>query len=300
MKSVQFRFTLYGCIAILSWSCLLGIARLVTESLGPVGGAAMLYSLSSIFLLIVVGIPKLSYFSSKYLIVGGAMFVCYEIFLALALGYSNSRAQAIEVSIVNYLWPALTVLFAVLGSNKKPSWLLYPAVTLAFIGVAWTVSGDNGLSPTQIISNVSSNPLVYFMAFTGAVIWAVYCNLTQRQQSKHNAITLFFIATAVSLWVKYAFADEPTMTFSWSALGYLFASAALMAGGYGLWNIAIVSGNMVFLATLSYFTPIFSALFSSLILGVTLSNSFWQGVVMVTVGSLLCWLVTKEKREAAG
>ncbi|EGU0167204.1 aromatic amino acid DMT transporter YddG [Vibrio parahaemolyticus] len=300
MKSVQFRFTLYGCIAILSWSCLLGIARLVTESLGPVGGAAMLYSLSSIFLLIVVGIPKLSYFSSKYLIVGGAMFVCYEIFLALALGYSNSRAQAIEVSIVNYLWPALTVLFAVLGSNKKPNWLLYPAVTLAFIGVAWTVSGDNGLSPTQIISNVSSNPLVYFMAFTGAVIWAVYCNLTQRQQSKHNAITLFFIATAVSLWVKYAFADEPTMTFSWSALGYLFASAALMAGGYGLWNIAIVGGNMVFLATLSYFTPIFSALFSSLILGVTLSNSFWQGVIMVTVGSLLCWLVTKEKREAAG
>ncbi|EGQ8037018.1 drug/metabolite DMT transporter permease [Vibrio parahaemolyticus] len=300
MKSVQFRFTLYGCIAILSWSCLLGIARLVTESLGPVGGAAMLYSLSSIFLLIVVGIPKLSYFSSKYLIVGGAMFVCYEIFLALALGYSNSRAQAIEVSIVNYLWPALTVLFAVLVSNKKPNWLLYPAVTLAFIGVAWTVSGDNGLSPTQIISNVSSNPLVYFMAFTGAVIWAVYCNLTQRQQSKHNAITLFFIATAVSLWVKYAFADEPTMTFSWSALGYLFASAALMAGGYGLWNIAIVGGNMVFLATLSYFTPIFSALFSSLILGVTLSNGFWQGVIMVTVGSLLCWLVTKEKREAAG
>ncbi len=300
MKSVQFRFTLYGCIAILSWSCLLGIARLVTESLGPVGGAAMLYSLSSIFLLIVVGIPKLSYFSSKYLIVGGAMFVCYEIFLALALGYSNSRAQAIEVSIVNYLWPALTVLFAVLGSNKKPNWLLYPAVTLAFIGVAWTVSGDNGLSPMQIILNVSSNPLVYFMAFTGAVIWAVYCNLTQRQQSKHNAITLFFIATAVSLWVKYAFADEPTMTFSWSALGYLFASAALMAGGYGLWNIAIVGGNMVFLATLSYFTPIFSALFSSLILGVTLSNSFWQGVVLVTVGSLLCWLVTKEKREAAG
>ncbi|MGU3793182.1 aromatic amino acid DMT transporter YddG [Vibrio diabolicus] len=300
MKSVQFRFTLYGCIAILSWSCLLGIARLVTESLGPVGGAAMLYSLSSIFLLIVVGIPKLSYFSSKYLMLGGAMFVCYEIFLALSLGYSNSRAQAIEVSIVNYLWPALTVLFAVLGSNKKTNWLLYPAVALAFIGVAWTVSGENGLSVTQIMSNVSSNPLVYFMAFAGAVIWAFYCNLTQRQQSKHNAITLFFIATAVSLWVKYAFADEPEMTFSWEAMGYLLASAALMAGGYGLWNIAIVGGNMVFLATLSYFTPIFSALFSSIILGVTLSPSFWQGVVMVTVGSLLCWVVTKEKREAAG
>lgn len=29
MKSVQFRFTLYGGIAILFWSCLLGIARLI-------------------------------------------------------------------------------------------------------------------------------------------------------------------------------------------------------------------------------------------------------------------------------
>ncbi|MGP8308475.1 aromatic amino acid DMT transporter YddG [Vibrio sp. YIC-376] len=300
MESVQFRFTLYGCIAILSWSCLLGIARLVTESLGPVGGAAMLYSLSSVFLLIVVGIPKLSCFSPKYLILGGSMFICYEIFVALALGYSNSRAQAIEVSIVNYLWPALTVLFAVRSSNKKPSWLLYPAVIIAFVGVAWTVSGDNGLSLQQIVTNVNGNPVVYFMAFTGAVIWAVYCNLTQKQQSKHNAITLFFIATAVSLWVKFAVTDEPDITFSWSAIGYLFASSALMAGGYGLWNIAIVSGNMVFLATLSYFTPIFSALFSSIILGVTLSQSFWSGVVMVTIGSLLCWLVTKEKREAAG
>ncbi len=300
MKSSQFRFTVYGCIAILSWSCLLGIARLVTESLGPVGGSAMLYSLSSVFLLIVVGIPKLKHFSPKYLILGGAMFVCYEIFLALALGYANTRAQAIEVSIVNYLWPALTVLFAVFGSNKKPNWLLYPAVMLAFTGVAWTMSGDNGLSISQIMTNVSSNPLVYFMAFTGAVIWAVYCNLTQKQQSKHNAITLFFIATATSLWIKFAFTNEPAMTFSWSALGYLFASAILMAGGYGLWNIAIVGGNMVFLATLSYFTPIFSALFSSIILGVTLSQNFWYGVAMVTLGSLLCWLVTKEKRQSIG
>jgi len=299
MRSAQFRFTLYGCIAILAWSCLLGIARLVTENLGPVGGAAMLYSLSSVFLFIVVGIPKLSYFSLKYLVLGGAMFVCYEIFLALSLGYANSRSQAIEVSIVNYLWPALTVLFAVLGSNKKIHWLLFPAVTLAFIGVAWTMSGENGLSVTQIMSHVGSNPLVYLMAFTGAVIWAFYCHLTQRQKSKYNAITLFFIATAVSLWIKYVFTDEPGIIFSWSAMGYLLASAVLMAGGYGLWNIAIVGGNMVFLATLSYFTPIFSALFSSIILGVTLSSSFWQGVVMVTMGSLLCWMVTKEKSDTS-
>jgi len=298
MEKSQLRFTLYGCTAILFWSCLLACARLVTEHLGPVGGAAMLYTTASVLLILVLGIPKLSLFSFRYLVIGGALFVCYEIFLALSLGYSHSRAQSIEVSIVNYLWPALTVLFAVLTSSKRPSWLLYPAIILAFFGVAITVSGDQGFSISQLFANISSNPLVYFMAFTGAILWAIYCNLTRRQQSKHNAITLFFIATACALWIKYAFSNEPPMEFSWTASLTLLVTAFLMAGGYGLWNIAIIGGNMVFLATLSYFTPIFSAVFSSIILGVSLGASFWQGVTMVTIGSLVCWLVTREKKTA--
>ena len=298
METSQLRFTLYGCLAILCWSCLLACARLVTEHLGPVGGAAMLYTTASVLLIIVLGIPKLSLFSFRYLFIGGILFVSYEIFLALSLGYSNSRAQSIEVSIVNYLWPALTVLFAVLTSNKRPNWLLYPAIILAFFGVAITVSGDKGFSISQLFANVGDNPLVYLMAFSGAILWAIYCNLTRRQQSKHNAITLFFIATACALWIKYAFTNEPPMEFSWTASMTLLVTACLMAGGYGLWNIAIIGGNMVFLATISYFTPIFSAVFSSIILGVSLGASFWQGVIMVTLGSLVCWLVTREKKSA--
>ncbi len=295
MDKSQVRFTIFGCVAILFWSCLLASARLVTEHLGPVGGSAMLYSVASILLMIVVGIPKPSLFSVRYLIIGGALFVAYEMLLALSLGYSNNRAQAIEVSIVNYLWPALTVLFAVMTSSQRPNKLLYPAIMMAFVGVAITVSGDQGFSIQQLINNVGDNPKVYLMALTGAALWAFYCNLTRRQQSKHNAITLFFIATAVSLWIKYAFSNEPPMVFSWTASLTLFATALLMAGGYGLWNIAIIGGNMVFLATLSNFTPVLSALFSSLILGVSLSHNFWYGVIMVTLGSLICWYVTREK-----
>ncbi len=295
MHNAQLKFTLYGCLAIFFWSCLLASARIVTEHFGAVGGSALLYSLASVFLIFTVGIPKPTLFSIRYLVFGGALFVCYEIFLALALGYSHNRAQAIEVSIVNYLWPALTVLFAVLTSNKRPNWLLYPAVLVSFAGVAITVSGNEGVSLALLINNVSSNPLVYFMAFTGAILWALYCNVTRKQKSKHNAITLFFIATSVVLWIKYALSNEPALTFSWDGTQSLFIAASLMAGGYGLWNIAIIGGNMVFLATLSYFTPVFSALFSSLILGVTLSHSFWQGVAMVTIGSLVSWYITKEK-----
>ncbi|AJR09168.1 hypothetical protein H744_2c2512 [Photobacterium gaetbulicola Gung47] len=277
------------------WSTIVAFIRNVAELLGPVGGAAMIYTLSSVLLLVVVGAPRLSRFSSRYLFIGGGLFVSYEMCLALALGMANDRVQTIEMSVINYLWPALTVMLAVVASRQKVSKLLYPAMAMAFIGVAWTVSGEQGLSLTRLTANVATNPVSYGLAFSGAIIWAVYCNITKRLANGQNAIAWFFMATAVALWVKYALTDQPAMVWSGEALLNLVLAAIAMAGGYGLWNIAIIGGNMVLLATLSYFTPILSAFFSALIFGITLGATFWQGVVMVSAASLCCWYLTRKK-----
>ncbi|MDI8978044.1 hypothetical protein MJN47_30105, partial [Salmonella enterica subsp. enterica serovar Lubbock] len=42
----------------------------------------------------------------------------HEICLALSLGYAATRHQAIEVGMVNYLWPSLTILFAILFNGQ--------------------------------------------------------------------------------------------------------------------------------------------------------------------------------------
>ncbi|OEF06996.1 aromatic amino acid DMT transporter YddG, partial [Vibrio crassostreae] len=202
----------------------------------------------------------------------------------------------IEMAVINYLWPALTVLFAVLLSDKKINWLVYPSIFLAFFGVAWSISGDQGLSVEQIAANVATNPKTYSMAFFGAIIWAVYCNYTQKVAKGQNAIVLFFIATAITLWIKYALSNETGMVMTTSAAIDLVLAGVCMGAGYALWNTAILGGNMVFLATMSYFTPIFATLLSSIILGLSLSMTFWQGVCMVTIGSLACWWVTRDKK----
>ena len=290
------RHSCYGIAAILLWSCLIALSRSVSEQLGPIGGAASLYTVSSLLLVGVMGLPKLSRFSKSYLMIGGALFVCYEIFLALALGMANSRHQALVMAVINYLWPALTVLFAVLLSDQMINWLVYPSIDIAVFGVAWSISGDQGLSVEQIAANIATNPKTYSMAFFGAIIWAVYCNYTQRVAKGQNAIVLFFIATAVTLWIKYALSDETGMVMTSSAAIDLVLAGACMGAGYALWNTAILGGNMVFLATMSYFTPIFATLLSSMILGLSLSMSFWQGVCMVTIGSLACWWVTRDKK----
>ncbi|GAA5646118.1 aromatic amino acid exporter YddG [Vibrio proteolyticus] len=295
----QYKFTLYGVAAVLLWSSMLGFARKVAEQLGPIGGAAWIYTVASVFLLIVIGVPKWRNLSWRYVLIGGGLFAAYEVCLALSLGMANDRHQAMQMAVINYLWPALTVLLAVIVSNKKTNILVYPSVALAFIGVAWAITGDEGLSVVKLAASVATNPLTYSLAFIGAFLWAIYCNVTKRLSGGQNAITLFFAMTAVSLWTQYAFSDETGMTFSLSAAGNVLWTGIVMGGGYALWNIAILGGNMVLLATLSYFTPIFSTLLSSVILGVALTGSFWQGVLMVTIGSLICWWVTRDKRSQA-
>jgi drug/metabolite transporter (DMT)-like permease len=58
----QKRATLIGLAAILLWSTMVGLIRSVSEGLGPVGGAAMIYTLSGLLCLVTVGFPDIRRF----------------------------------------------------------------------------------------------------------------------------------------------------------------------------------------------------------------------------------------------
>lgn len=292
------KYTFYGVIAILLWSSITALIRDLSELFSPIGGAAMMYTVSAIFLMIVMGLPKIKDYPKRYLIISGGLFVTYEICLALSLGMANSRHQAMEMSIINYLWPALTILLSVITSRNKVNILVYPSIILAFTGVILCISGDQSISLNNLLSNIEDNPLTYFMAFTAAIIWAVYCVVTIKISNGKNATTLFFIATAITLWVQYLFSNEPSVHFTLPAILTLLVAGIVIGTGYALWNQAVIGGDIILLGTLSYFTPVFSTLFASVYLSISLSASFWQGVVLVTISSFICFLVTRPKKPA--
>ncbi|MFT7185125.1 MAG: drug/metabolite transporter (DMT)-like permease [Pseudohongiellaceae bacterium] len=291
------KYTLFGVAAILLWSCLVALVRDVSEILSPIGGAAMVYSVSSVFLILVMGLPKLKDFSPRYLVIGTVLFVSYEVCLVLSLGMANNRHQAMEMAVINYLWPALTILLTVILGRQKVSLWVYPSVLIAFIGVAWCITGDSKISAAVLMSNFADNPVTYLMAFSAAFIWAIYCVVTQKLSNGKNAITLFFTATAITLWVQYALSDEAALEFSLSSTLTLLLAGSVIGSGYALWNKAIIGGNLMLLGTMSYFTPVLSTVISSIYLSITLSASFWQGVALVTLGSLICYFVTREKPQ---
>jgi len=291
--------TLIGLIAILLWSSIVGLIRGVSENLGATGGAAMIYTVASALLLLTVGFVRMQDFPRRYLVWGSILFVSYELCLSLSIGYANSSRQAIEVGMVNYLWPSFTMLCAIAFNKQKANLLIIPGFLIAILGICWVLGGDQGLDFAGMAENIQDNPLSYGLAFLGALIWAAYCTVTNRIAEGRNGITLFFMLTALALWIKYFATESGSMEFSYQAVIYLALAASAMGFGYAAWNVGILHGNVTVLAGASYFIPVLSAALAAMLLRTPLSIAFWKGASMVCAGSILCWLATRGHRSKA-
>jgi drug/metabolite transporter (DMT)-like permease len=285
------RGTLIGLAAIVLWSAMVGLIRLVSVRFGPMLGVALIYSLATALLWVTRRPQHLRSFPLPYLLVGGGLFVVYEVSVGLAVGLAEGSEQALEVSIVNYLWPTFAVLLnAVTSRGRKTSWLVLPGAVTAAAGIVWVVGGDGGPDPAHIIGNVASNPPAYALALIGAVTWACYTVFSPSISRGHDGITVFFTGVAAALWIVYAVAGEHVgVSFSPGSVMALTVAAAVIAVAYACWNVGIARGDVRALSVASYATPVLSSIVGSALLGATLGTSFWFGVLLVAIGSICGW-----------
>ncbi len=242
-------------------------------------------------LIFTVGFPRIRQIPKGYLLAGSLLFVSYEICLALSLGYAATRHQAIEVGMVRI--GGRYNFFAILFNGQKTNWLIVPGLLLALVGVCWVLGGDNGLHYDEIINNITTSPLSYFLAFIGAFIWAAYCTVTNKYARGFNGITVFVLLTGASLVGLRFSTPQPEMVFSTPVMIKLISAAFTLGFAYAAWNVGILHGNVTIMAVGSYFTPVLSSALAAVLLSAPLSFSFWQGALMVCGGSLLCWLATR-------
>lgn len=292
--------TAIGFCAILLWSSIVGLIKEVSHSFGATRGAALIYTIASLFLLLMVKWIPFKNFPKKYLVYGALLMVSYELCLALSIGYSQNSKQAIEVGMVNYLWPSFTMVATILFTKKRAGWLIVPGIIISMLGVIGVLGGEEEVNLREMLGNIRANPLSYGLAFAGAILWAAYCVITVHMAKGVNGITLFFMLVAVALWIKYATTGDPVaMHFSVSSVVYLVLAACAMGFGYAAWNVGILGGNVTLLTGASYFIPVLSAAISSALLATPLGFSFWQGVLMICGGSILCWLATRAGSKTA-
>lgn len=294
------RATLIGLIAVLCWSCTVGLMRSVSEALGALGGAAVLYSVSAIFVMLAKGVPTLSQLrgvSRVYLIACGLLFAFYEICLSVAIGLAHDRPQSLELGMINYLWPCLTIVLAVVCRQQQARWWLWPGVALCLWGLV-LVMGEGAADTAApwwhtLGVHMAANPLAYALAFGAAIMWPTYSVLARMFGGGFNGVGIFLWLTAALLWVQWLALETAPMQWSWSVAAQVLAVGAATALGYSCWEHGIQRGNLAVMAAGSYFTPVLSALLASVWLAVQPGWPFWQGVVLITFGSLVCWWATR-------
>lgn len=275
-----------GLGAILLWSTSVGTMRGITEHLGATGGAAALYTLSALLLLVLTKRTPLKAFPRAYLFLGTALFVGYQLCFALSVGLAHSRNEAIEVGMINYLWPSLTVVCSAAALRQRIGALMLAGLALAFAGVVVACMPAEGLSLSGFIAHAAGNPASYGLAVGAAVTWALYCTVTNVLAKGCNGLWLFMALSAAAFWTLHALQPGPSaMHWSLPAVAQLLMAGSAAGAAYAFWNLAILHGKVETLAIAANSTPLLSALFASLWLSTALPLTFWVGAGLVAVGS---------------
>ena len=285
------RATLLGMSAVVVWALMAGLLRLVSMGFGSTLGAAIVYTLAAAVLL-VARPPRLDEIPKRYLIVGGVLFVSYESVFALAISMTTTSMQAVEVSLVNYLWPTLTVLCCAAATHRRGAVTrALPGAAIATAGVFVAVGGNAGFDPASLATHLGQNPLPYLLALVGAVVWALYSTVTPSMSHGADATSLFFPGVAVTLWIVFLVSGPylPAETPSASSIAAVVVTAACVASGYTLWGHGLICGDVRKMAAFSYAAPVLSTAASSVLLSLSLSPVFWVGTALVFLGSVLNW-----------
>jgi drug/metabolite transporter (DMT)-like permease len=300
--------TFGGLAAIVLWSSTIAVARSLSERVGPLTAGACVYLIGGLLCLIPwprrLPTTTLRSLPPLYLWGCGALFVLYTVLLYLAVGLASNREQVLEVGIVNYLWPALTLLLSIPLLRQRAGVLLLPGTFLAMFGVVLVMTQGARLSWSVFAEHLHRDPLAYVLATVAAFSWALYSNLTRRWSAgaTGGAAGWFVASTGLMLLLLRLPAAEPG---AWSIPALLEAIflGGITALAYALWDRAMRDGDLLLVAACSYLTPLLSTLVSCLYLKVPVSPKLWLGCLLLTVGSLLSWrsvsstLSTKERGE---
>jgi len=109
--------TASGLGAILLWSATFAFARSLSEQVGPLTAGAAAYLIGGCFCLLRLAwsakpLSQLLKLPKPYLLGCGSLFVFLHCRHLLCGGLARDREQVLEIALVNYLWPALTILFS--------------------------------------------------------------------------------------------------------------------------------------------------------------------------------------------
>lgn len=191
-------------------------------------------------------------------------------------GMSLERIPVLEASMLNYLFPAMVVLFAIPINGER--WDRYKLISLAFGFVGMLVILTNGNLLSLKLTNLAGD----LLAVGAAASWGIFSNLGRKNKLAGDISNYLYIVVSLVL----AFAGM--LLFSSFELPSIGALSGLMWVGisnivisYPLWFSLLRNSSTLFAAGVSFVTPFVNLVFVMLLLGETISPMQIVGLVII-------------------
>jgi drug/metabolite transporter (DMT)-like permease len=209
-------------------------------------------------------------------------------------------APAVEVNLINYLWPLLIVLLspAFLKGFRLRSWHVVGA-SLGFAGALLVVSGGS------LKADAASLP-GYLLAAAAALVWASYSLLTKRLPPfPTGAVGGFCLASgllSLGLYFVEGLGSGAPPPVHLAGLDWLFLALlgiGPMGGAFYAWDAALKRGDPRVIGALSYLTPLLSTLNLVLLGGKRLTTVAGLAMALIVAGAIVgSWDLVKDALAA--
>ena len=289
MHSERRNATWCGIGAILLWSSL-ALMALFTASLPPFQVLATSFAIGGVLGLALLardgraGLRGLRQPWPAFVLAVVALFGYHALYFI-----AFRAAPAVEVNLINYLWPLLIVVFAA----------FLPGTRLRAGQVAGTLLGLAGVvimvTRGRAIALEAQHLPGYLAAFVAALTWAAYSVLNRRFHAVPSAavagacLAVAVLAALVHVLVEQTQAPDAAQ---WGVLVLMGVGPVGIA--FRLWDHGTKRGDIALLGTLSYAAPLLSTLLLLLSGRVEAHPSQAIAVALLLIGA---WLSVRAARD---
>ncbi|MGN7942280.1 EamA family transporter [Virgibacillus sp. 6R] len=288
--------SLFLILASSIWGGMYVVVKILVAVIPPLELVWMRYLIAFIALVIIGIVTKQNWKIKKQhfgLIIAIAIIGYVISIVTQETGTMLSSAQM--GAIITSTTPAFMVLFASVILKESLTFKKAISVSLATIGVI-TIVGIDNIDMSSTLGGIS--------LIIAALTWALMSVLIKRLPSEYSQIVVTTYATLIAVVVLTPFVitklpqiemnelAKPTIWGGLIYLGVISTSTAFLLWNRGLQMLNASSGGVFF-----FFQPVFGTLLGWLILGETISITFWIGSILIIFGVLIVINDSKEEQN---
>jgi drug/metabolite transporter (DMT)-like permease len=186
--------------------------------------------------------------------------------------------EASQAFIVNYLWPIMSVIFAVIILKEPLTRRKCLAIAISFFGIL-TVTGN------EILNFNTETLLGAALCALGAVAYGLYTALNKKwQYDDLVTIKICSLATFILTLIINAFSGEIIIPNSMELLGFIWNGGFVMGIATVTWGLATRSGDTAKISNLAYLTPFISMVFTYFVLDEKIKPLSIIGLLIIILG----------------